>query len=317
MPFYLLSGAGFSRNWGGILAPEMFNQLIGSSLIDDELRRILWRDRSFEDVLAALPFAGDEEGKRRHKLLLSEIVGVFNGMSQSFQRREFEFRQPPDTRYSVASFLARFDALFTLNQDTLLEQKYLPFVSGKWAQTDTPGMKHLSSFVPSGALRDRYAVKEPNPSSFQISPGIQPYLKLHGSCNWVDGTAGERILIMGGQKSVRIDQFPVLSWYHQEFRTRLRQPGAKLMVIGYSFGDAHINEAILDAIKQGPLKIFLVDKEGDKVLDKRNHKVTILMPPDELMELVQSRLIGISTRPLDTTFIDDTVEHDNLIRFFQ
>lgn len=96
MPFYLLSGAGFSRNWGGILAPEMFNQLIGSSLIDDELRRMLWRDRSFEDVLAALQAAADDEGKRRYRLLVSEIVGIFNGMTQSFERtfRRAIYTQP-------------------------------------------------------------------------------------------------------------------------------------------------------------------------------------------------------------------------------
>ena len=114
MPFYLLSGAGFSRNWGGILAPEMFNQLIGSSLVDEELRRMLWRDRSFEDVLAALQLATDDESKRRYKLLVSEIVGIFNGMSQSFQRREFEFRQLP-VIWWLKPFIRGwyFDALFT------------------------------------------------------------------------------------------------------------------------------------------------------------------------------------------------------------
>lgn len=163
----LLTGAGFSRNWGGILAPEMFNQLIGADLIDDELRRLLWRDRSFEDVLAALQLSSDPAGKKRYDILVTELVGIFNGMTQSYQRREFEFRQPPDTRYSVASFLARFDAIFTLNQDTLLEQKYIPFVAGsRWARADTPGMKHLGTFVPSGGIQDHYAIREPNPANF-------------------------------------------------------------------------------------------------------------------------------------------------------
>jgi len=122
----LLTGAGFSYNWGGMLASEVFSYLIGCDEIDDELRRLLWRDRNFEDVLAALQRATDDEGKRRYQLLVSALAGMFNGMGQAFMQREFEFRNPPDTRYSLQSFLARFDAIFTLNQDTLLEQKYIP-----------------------------------------------------------------------------------------------------------------------------------------------------------------------------------------------
>jgi hypothetical protein len=100
-------------------------------------------------------------------------------------------------------------------------------------------VKHLDSFVPTGAI----APMEPNPNDFRISPGIQPYIKLHGSCNWVSGTSGPRLLIMAGQKAINIGQFPVLSWYYEEFRNHLKRPNAKLMIVGYSFSDAHINEA--------------------------------------------------------------------------
>ena len=72
------------------------------------------------------------------------------------------------------------------------------------------------------------------PGDFRISPRMQPYIKLHGSYNWVEGSAGSRILVMGGQKAVNIGRFPLLTWYHQEFRNFLNRPGAKLMVIGYA-----------------------------------------------------------------------------------
>ena len=51
MNHFLLTGAGFTRNWGGILASEMFNQLLGSALLDEPLRRLLLRDRNFEACL--------------------------------------------------------------------------------------------------------------------------------------------------------------------------------------------------------------------------------------------------------------------------
>jgi hypothetical protein len=322
MTYVLLTGAGFSRNWGGLLADDMFSRLLGSKLLDDELRRMLWRDRAnrggFEDVLASLQLATDPDSKRRYSILTSELVGLFNGMGLAFMQREFEFRSPPDTRYSLASFLPRFDAIFSLNQDTLLEQKYVPFVANqRWGRAHTPGLKYSGNFTPTGSVHDRIALMEPNPSDFRLSPSAQPYMKLHGSCNWTEGPTGSRILVMGGQKAVSINQFPILTWYHQEFRTYLQRPGAKLMVIGYSFSDAHINDAIMDAIKQRDLKIFLVDLAGEKILDKRDPRALIPDRPGELMEVIPPRIIGMSRRPLSSTFNDDIVEHDNLSSFFQ
>ena len=74
----------------------MFNQLLGSTLLDEPLRRLLLRDQNFEDVLASLQQASDRESKDRHHLLLSELVGIFNGMGLAFNHREFEFRNLPD-----------------------------------------------------------------------------------------------------------------------------------------------------------------------------------------------------------------------------
>ena len=313
----LLSGAGFSRNWGGMLTPEVFQYLLGCNELDTELRRLLLRDRSFEDVLAALQNAPDIDSKRRHDQLTSALVGMFNRMGLAFMQREFEFRNPPDTRYSLTNFLMRFDAIFTLNQDTLLEQKYIPFVGPpKWGRAHLPGVKYPGNPQFTGSVHDRIAVMEPNPSDFRLSPGVQPYIKLHGSTNWNDGPSGRRILIMGGQKAVTINQFPILSWYHQEFRKMLMRPGARLMVIGYSFSDVHINDAIMDAVKQSDLKIFLVDPLGDKILDKREPRAMIPDHPDPLVEIIPPRLIGISRRPIASTFNDDIVEHGNLTRFF-
>jgi hypothetical protein len=88
------------------------------------------------------------------------------------------------------------------------------------------------------------------------------------------------------------------------------------MVIGYSFSDAHINDAIMDAVKQGDLRLYLIDPLGAKVLDKRDPRAMIPDHPGPLLETIPPRLIGISQRPIASTFNDDTVEHSNLTRFF-
>ncbi|MCA1474143.1 hypothetical protein [Bradyrhizobium sp. NBAIM08] len=40
---------------------------------------------------------------------------------------------------------------------------------------------------------------------------IQPYVKLHGSVNWIESSVGQRMLIMGGQKAVSIGRYPLLT----------------------------------------------------------------------------------------------------------
>jgi hypothetical protein len=162
MTHILLTGAGFSRNWGGMLASDVFSYLLGCNELDEELRALLLRDRSFEDVLAALQLAKDDGSKRRYNLLTSALVGMFNGMGLAFMQREFEFRNPPETRCSLATFLMRFDVIFTLNQDTLLEQKYIPFVGApKWGRAHLPGVKYLGNPQLTGSVHDRIAVMEP------------------------------------------------------------------------------------------------------------------------------------------------------------
>jgi hypothetical protein len=43
---------------------------------------------------------------------------------------------------------------------------------------------------------------------------------------------------MDGHKAVEISQYPLLNLYHQQFRDYLAR-AARLMIIGYSFSDAH------------------------------------------------------------------------------
>jgi hypothetical protein len=129
--FLLLTGAGFTRNWGGWLANEAFEYLLGCPEIDDNLRRRLWRSKrtggGFEDALAEL----QEEHRRSNnaqtlKLLRAfqaAIVGMFNYMDQAFAQTAFEPTTAP-LEYSIRAFLGRFDAIFTLNQDLLLERYY-------------------------------------------------------------------------------------------------------------------------------------------------------------------------------------------------
>ena len=73
---------------------------------------------------------------------------------------------------------------------------------------------------------------------------------------------------MGGDKEFMIREHQVLRWYYEQFQQRLAIGGTRLMVIGYSFSDRHINEAITEAAQRETLTgMFLVDPAGWEVLN--------------------------------------------------
>jgi hypothetical protein len=71
---------------------------------------------------------------------------------------------------------------------------------------------------------------------------------------------------MGGNKTSDIDKVPLLTWYRDEFKRLTRQPGTRLMIVGYGFQDLHINTMLHAAAGSGT-KIFIVDPRGVDILE--------------------------------------------------
>jgi hypothetical protein len=153
-------------------------------------------------------------------------------------------------------------------------------------------------------------------TEFVTRENDQPIYKLHGSYNWFAEPHGERLLVMGGNKTASIGAFKVLARYQDEFQALLSQPDAYLMVIGYGFGDSHINDAIQTAATKG-LRIFIIDTLGVDVIDKRNTRAQIPLPVTDLMEALMPRIIGASRRPLNEIINSDPVENEKVLRFFE
>ena len=84
------------------------------------------------------------------------------------------------------------------------------------------------------------------------------------------------------------------------------------MIIGYSFGDRHINSILLDAARMGA-KFFVVDTAGVNVLYKQPHGGAV---GQTLRDQMWPSVIGGSRRPLTSTFNNDRIEHDKLSDFF-
>jgi SIR2-like domain len=317
----ILLGAGFSRNWGGWLAAEVDEYLLGHPSIDRPVRDVLWHHRGkggFEGALGELQ-QGDPADKRLASLQ-SALMQMFRDMDEGFVNIDFNFNS--HLKDAISTFLSRFDAIFSLNQDLLLERHYLerpqPNVANHW-DNSAPTIPCVTPIL-SNNLDMSADILVTQESSFSIAPGRQPYFKLHGSQNWRRALGGSsEMLIMGGNKPGLIDKFPLLKWYREEFRRRLTVPESKLLVIGYSFGDDHINQTLKLAVSEANLRVFIVDPQGVNVLDKNYRHVgtSSIYQPGELLQGIWSNIIGSSRRTLREIFITDRVEYNKLMRFFE
>jgi len=304
---YLLIGAGFSRNWGGPLSEEITGSLLGELHDDLEIANALRRG-PFEEA-----FQGFQPHPADAKLIRFQnaVSDLFSRLNKSFRTKNFEFNT--DLAFSVKGFLAKFDAIFSLNQDLLLEIHYIQNfgLHGKWSGVVLPGVtctsppNHVGPFDPT--------VCKWTPTANTVGgPGLQPFYKLHGSSNW-QTESGAPLLIMGNTKAGAIQRFPVLRGYHNQFAASLSEPNSKLMVIGYSFQDEHINAVIERAWREHGLGTYLVDLRGrDALPDPKMVHAAIKVKRD----IEHIKLIGELRRPLFSVFAGDTFAHGELMRFF-
>src|SRR5260370_27028386 len=189
----LLTGAGFSKNWGGRLAREVTNDLMSRLQGNQHLLQLLNRT-NFEDVLAQVQgeyiLSRNRESENRLNLLQDAITSVFHRMNYHFEGLQFEFSN--DAAHMIQKLLVRFDAVFTLNQDLLLEihyknQNVAIWYGTRWQGYELPGVRQLPSH---DVLGSRARSKWGRESQFQQNLHMQPCFQLHCSTAWPprDGT---------------------------------------------------------------------------------------------------------------------------------
>jgi hypothetical protein len=279
---------------------------------------VLWaaklRSEGFEGALSMVQggYASSKSAEAKCHLdkFTKAVIGMFDGMQAAFNKLDYR-----ESDLRLQRFLSQFDAIFTLNQDTLLETIYAGDVrwSERWYGSYLPHMK----FLHEPAYQYGFMLREPMMQDLQFATreNHQPIYKIHGSYNWFAEPQGDRLLVMGGNKTASIGTFQVLARYLSEFQTMLSQPDTHLMIIGYSFGDPHINDAIQIAATKG-MKIFIMDILGVDVIDKRNTWAQIPEPATDLMRALMPRIIGASRRPLTHIINSDSVENEKIMRFF-
>jgi hypothetical protein len=68
-------------------------------------------------------------------------------------------------------------------------------------------------------------------------------------------------MVIGAQKASRIESEPLLKWYFSLFEQVLSRPDTRLLIVGYGFGDTHINQCIVNAMGKG-LKLYVISPQS-------------------------------------------------------
>jgi hypothetical protein len=149
------------------------------------------------------------------------LSNMFDRMNRQFQSRQFEFSN--DVSRSFGKFLTRFDSIFTLNQDLLLEIHYRNdnvaiWQGTRWRGWEIPGLRPLPLADPLDRATARWRSEEP----FRSNENMQPYFKLHGSTGW-ETTDGQRLIVVGRDKTGIIARHPILHWTYERFEEYLRR----------------------------------------------------------------------------------------------
>ena len=227
-------------------------------------------DLDYEMVYEVIQTRGTEQQK---KDLNTAIRSAFKEMDNNIRTCK-----PPLPRgHSCCQFISRIvqdqtpSFIFTLNQDMFFERYH-----SREKLTVVPGLPdHLNRFRDADQNSTDFGLRlpaedelEPKKAELFRKRFAQiAYVKLHGSQGWLSH-GGSDAMVIGAQKESRIESEPLLKWYFSLFEQVLNQPDTRLLIVGYSFRDEHINQCIVKAIDNG-LKLYVISPESPQ--DFKNH----------------------------------------------
>ena len=272
----LLTGAGFTHNLGTPLASGMWAQIFSHPAIQRAplVRLRMLRESAFyyEDAYETV-MASESGFSETDKIALSEAVesayaridsviihyGIRNDASVLLRRL-----------WQLVNEFAGTDGkkgfYFTLNHDLLVEHLYRD--DHMFSPVTLPGLDytaHLRHKRAEEVLRVEDMVRIPSEEELNERRHVLRdkayaffYVKLHGSQNWVS-SSGRQTLVIGKTKADQIAEEPLLAWYFLIFRSVLFRPNKRMLVIGYGFGDPHINKLIAEAVDRFHLAIHVVN----------------------------------------------------------
>lgn len=273
----LLTGAGFSHNFGGFLADGMWSQIFNHTEIQTRqtIKNTLLKDFDYESIYNEILLGPAD------KWFDSDRASIRVAVLEAYRQLDqfiLNYNKHPniDYMYAVNKFIERFSGdmrtigfFFTLNQDIFVER----FYNSSNKPLVLPRMRRVPDY---SSDYERKSILQENDfitvvrgkdtdwkPADKLSKQELHYIKLHGSFNW-KSSDGSNMMVIGKDKEHQISREPLLAWYVDIFKQVLSQKERRLLIIGYGFRDKHINQIIATAIKENGLKLYVVSPEGPR-----------------------------------------------------
>lgn len=314
--FVLLTGAGFTHNFGGFLANEMWAVIFNNPEVEKypRLKELLQNDFDYESIYYKVVEGHDFDDEEK-KTLTDVIFSAYKKMDDKIGSYSSLGNSQPVSTHGVSTFIDRFSGLaqntdknntkaffFTLNQDLLVERYF--------RDSSRPTLYVNQPKIEDKHFNERDCVTLPSSDLDKTNPLSSSkffYVKLHGSMNWYSSD-GKRRLVIGKNKSQQISDEPVLQRYFELFKEALSTQNVRLFVIGYGFGDEHINQVIANSIEKNNLRLYVLNPSNPESFKKD------LCDRKPQGETIWNGLMGYYPYSLSQIFPDgDTVEY-RLIR---
>ena len=318
----LLTGAGFTCNFGGFLAKEMWALIFNHSEVGKypQLKELLKDDFDYESIYYGV-IEGNEFNEDEKKALTDAVFSAYKKLDDKIRKYRSLGKKQPVSINNVSKFIERFSGypaytgrnntkgfFFTLNQDLFIERYY-----------SSPNFKPITLGVSQPTIsQDEEYDEKTHSVTLPLAADIERtnplssskffYVKLHASWNWYSSN-GMRKMVIGRNKINQINTEPTLMRYLDIFKEVLLNKNVRFFVIGYGFADEHINKVIADSIEQNSLKLYILNPT-----DPENFKCDLCKKP--LGQMIFSGLIGYYPYNLSTVFSGDdrdTTEYE-LIR---
>ena len=310
----LLTGAGFSTEFGGPLGSEMAYHLFNS--IDKSQTSLLKIWESSQNNYEAFYQAAMDNGSALEKELVSKLlIEIFDRLHLRYKNRLTEDIKLSGhfgvTLDGVRANLNGFDPkrkrfqIDRVDQDNMTSSHLCTIKFGLFLEQllHNGGLsfftlnqdllieeistnrirqsKNNSHLIFYPGIDSKVAMLEPfvlpksNNQNLLISSKLIPYIKLHGSQQW--RSKESHLIITGLNKEWDISNTPLLNQYSAYFNNTLKN-AKNLIVIGYSFRDKNINGHIQDALDNNAnLKLHLVDPLPYKCLYRNMRNNGLIM----------------------------------------
>lgn len=266
----LFSGAGFTKNFGGLLAKEMWSKIYNNPEVQahSRLKELLLNDFDYESIYNKI-INGDYSDMEK-EAVNKAIYHAYRVLDDIC--REWTFRNDapnPVNIYGVNKFIERFSGVkneigffFTLNQDLFIE-RHFNSINTAFIHPGVPKIPDAHKTTIRLPIERNDFINLPKLKELetnrvnQLSRNAIHYVKLHGSFGWMS-SKGINSYVIGKDKINQVADEPLLSWYFELFKNALSQSNRKLFLIGYGFRDRHINEVLANSIKKYGSMLYII-----------------------------------------------------------